>query len=234
MRSVATLRTMTVCAALAVSVALVGIAAAEGLSSLTTRPPIEGTAPVRIIAATDTCSLIDFEGIPNLAAVGVYVGPVTVTFGTSWLGLIDADNGGSGNFANEPSPSTIAFFVDTNDISINLNPGVRFVRFGYVASAISLPIVVTAYDAANNVITTANGSTVGTDTDGAACAGDPTGNFCLWGEITLASPTDIITRVTITGTVADQFGIDNLIFCVQANPTSARTDSWGRLKMLYR
>ena len=94
----------------------------------------------------DNCALIDFEGLADNAPIGVIAGPVTVTFGTSWLSLIDADDGGGGNFANEPSSYTAAYFLDTNDISITLNPPVQFVSFFYTASAVSLPVTLTAYD----------------------------------------------------------------------------------------
>ncbi len=234
MRSATALKTLTVAAVLALSATFVGSAGAGGLSSRTSIPPFTGNAPVHPHASVDTCSLIDFEGLGDFNPVGIFAGPVTVTFGTSWLSLVDADNGGSGNFANEPSPNTIAFFLDTNDISISLNPGVRFVRFWYVASSVSLPIVVTAYDAANNVVSVANGNTVGTSFDGAPCVGDPNGQFCLWDQVTLTSPFNIIRSITIQGTIANQFGIDNLQFCVEANPTPALRSSWGKIKILYR
>jgi len=169
-------------------------------------------------SGTAGCNLIDFEGAGDQLPLGVYPGPVTVTFGASWLGLIDADNGGSGNFANEPSPNTIAFFLDETDISISLSPSVQYLEFFYTASEISLPITVTAYDAGNNVIDSEVGNTLGTDP---LCLGDPTGGFCAWGVITLTAAADNIAYITITGSVANQFGIDNLLFCTEEQELGA-------------
>ncbi len=164
---------------------------------------------------TDDCNLITFEGMDNNMPIGTVAGPVTVTFGTSWLSLLDADDGGSGNFANEPSQSTIAYFLDTDDIAISLSPPVQFLEFWYVASEISLPVTVTAYDSAGNPIDSAFGDTIGTSNDGADCEGDPNGNFCLWDVISLTAATDNIASIEILGSSANQFGFDNLQFCTE-------------------
>jgi hypothetical protein len=164
------------------------------------------------------CNLITFEGLGDNQVIGVVPGPVTVTFGGSWLGLIDADNGGSGNFANEPSPYTIAYFLDTNDISISLSPSVQYLEFFYTAHPNSLPITVTAYDSGNNVVDSEVGNVVGFDPN---CTGDPNGGYCAWGVITLTAASDNIAYITITGTVANAFGIDNLQFCTEEVETAA-------------
>jgi hypothetical protein len=210
------------------------LAAGPGISSNTTVAPLSA-APQRNIDTSgvpNDCSLIGFEGIGNNNPVGTYFGPVTVQFGSSWLGLVDADAGGSGNFANEPSPSTAAYFLDQNDISITLTPPVRFVQFQYTAAAQSLPITVYAYDSANNLISSASGNVIGTSYDGANCTGDPNGSFCLWDQISLVSGTDNIASVKITGAISNFFGIDNLYFCTSTTPAHGTT--WGQLKSTYR
>lgn len=165
-----------------------------------------------MITREDDCNLINFEGVGDQLPIGLVPGPVNVTFGTSWLGLVDMDAGGNGNFANEPSEHTIAFFLDTDDISISLNPPVKFVQFFYSASEISLPVTITAFDANNDIVDTAIGSTIGGG-EGSDCVGDPEGFFCRWDVITLDAVADNITSIEITGSVANQFGIDNLQFC---------------------
>ncbi len=160
------------------------------------------------------CNTVDFEGIGNNSSVGTISGTPNVTFGNSWLGLVDADNGGSGNFANEPSPNTIAYFLNTGDISIRFDLGIQLVEFFYVASASSLPITVSAYDIDGNLVDRATGNTIGTSPDGAACNGDPGGSFCLWGKIILTSTSNNIRDIEIVGTIANQFGIDDLKLCV--------------------
>jgi hypothetical protein len=164
----------------------------------------------------DDCSLITFEGIGDNVPIGVVAGPVNVTFGTSWLALVDFDDGGNGNFANEPSSFTTAYFLDQDDISITLDQPVQFLEFFYTAAAQSLPVTVTAFDSGGGIIDTAIGNTIGTDYDGADCVGDPTGNFCTWDVISFTSTTNDISSIQITGSVSNFFGIDNLQFCVQA------------------
>jgi hypothetical protein len=169
-----------------------------------------------VMEPTDVnCTLITFEGLGDNNPIGTIAGPINVTFGGSWLSLVDFDDGGNGNFANEPSASTTAYFLDLTDISINLDQPVQFIEFFYSAAAVSLPVVVTAFDADNNVVDMAEGNVIGTSYDGALCAGDPNGEFCSWNTVTLNAPTNTITRVTIEGTLEPNFfGIDNLQFCV--------------------
>ncbi|MHB8068989.1 MAG: dockerin type I domain-containing protein [Desulfobaccales bacterium] len=154
--------------------------------------------------------VINFEGIGNNEPVGTVHGNVNVIFGSSWLGLVDNDAGGSGNFANEPSPDTTAYFLDQNDISIRFDAGVQLVEFNYTAAARSLPITVTAYDKDGKLVSRATGNTIGTSYDGANCSGDPNGDFCRWGKISLASTSNNIRYIEILGTTSNYFGIDNL------------------------
>ncbi|MFT4538210.1 MAG: hypothetical protein ACI835_000643 [Planctomycetota bacterium] len=161
------------------------------------------------------CSLIDFEGMGDQTVIGLVSGDIDVTFGPSWLSLLDSDVGGSGNFANEPSDDTVAYFQSGAD-PIDFSQPVQFVQMSYVAAAISIPITLTAWDGPSgtgNIVDTASGSTVGTSSDGAPCVGDPGGTFCLWDSISLTAPTDSIRSLTLTGAVADQFAFDDMSFC---------------------
>ncbi len=188
-----------------------------GLSNRTT--PRDGGAQgsTTMISKTEGCNLIDFEGIGDLGPIGVVAGPVNVTFGTSWLGVIDGDAGGSGNFANEPSENTAAFFLDLDDISISLDTPVQFVQFFYSAAGPSLPVTVTAFDSNNVMVDQAIGNTIGRSSDGALCSGDPNGVFCLWDTITLTAAVDNITSIQIIGQgdLVNLFAIDNLQFCTE-------------------
>lgn len=200
--------------ALALSPTLFG----QGIS-LDPTPPPAGPVPVQTVGssslgAAGDCTIIDFEGLTDSSPIGVIAGPVDVTFGPSWLALVDQDAGGNGNFANEPSADTVAFFL-TNSDPIDFSEGVNFVEITYVASALSVPVVFTAYDGPSgtgNVVGMAMGTTIGTDLDGAACTGDPTGNFCLWDTISISATTSSIQSVTIFG-IANQFAFDNMVFC---------------------
>ena len=233
----ATMRILPPLAALTLTAALAGSAFASGIFRAALPPAPSTRIPLhitKVVTQADTCSLVDFEGVGDIQPVGTYNGPVRVTFGSSWLGVVDLDDGGNGNFANEPSPSTVAAFMDRNDLSIGLVPPVRLVEFSYVASRIGVPVMLNAYDVNGNLVGTATGNTVGHRDDGANCTGDPTGDFCLWDKITLVSTGNLITKIEIDGATAAQFGIDNLVVCVRPTPTSTSRKTWGSLKEHYR
>lgn len=217
--------TLTHLASLA-AIAALGTAASAGTQGmplcLDSTPDID-TSPhdVGVItlsalgAPGQTCALIDFEGLGDNQLVGTIPGPIDVTFGPSWLSLIDADDGGNGNFANEPSESTVVYFLTSVD-PIDFSQPVQFVQVSYVASAQSLPLSLTAWDGpggTGNIVDVTQGNTLGTDFDGASCGGDPSGAFCLWDVLTLTAPTNSIRSITLSGAVADQFAFDDMTFC---------------------
>lgn len=163
----------------------------------------------------EECTFIDFEGVGDFQPVGTVSGVPNVTFGPSWLGLVDGDAGGGGNFANEPSPDTVAFFLEPAD-PIDFDTGVQFIQVFYVASAISVPVTLEAWDGPGGsgaLVDSAVGNTVGTDFDGAPCTGDPTGNFCLWDVIELAAAQNNILSITLSGATANQFAFDDMLHC---------------------
>lgn len=99
----------------------------------------------------DVCYLIDFEGLTDRELVGTIPGPpFTTTFGISWRGAIDQDDGGSGSFANEPSPSTSAMPLSGGDINIhgwNSAGSIRpqSVQFKYSAGLIEAATTIQAW-----------------------------------------------------------------------------------------
>jgi hypothetical protein len=189
---------------------------AQGISADPGRGPAGD--PVLIESTRQAeCSLIDFEGLLDNQPIGAVAGTPTTTFGVSWLSLIDSDAGGTGQFANEPSPDTVAYYLNTLD-PVDFDIPVQYVEVYYVGSAISLPVTLTAWDGpggTGNVVDTALGSTVGTSFDGAPCTGDPDGGFCLWTPLVIQSATPNIMSITFEGAVANQFGFDNMTFCTE-------------------
>ncbi|MEM8710765.1 MAG: hypothetical protein AAGG01_07410 [Planctomycetota bacterium] len=204
--------------ALLLLVAVPSLSLAQNAPTLSTgAPPPNQPYPVRQgmqFGSGGDCTLIDFEGVGNQQPIGVVTGPVDVTFGPSWLGVVDADAGGTGNFANEPTADTIAFFLTGLD-PIDFSEDVSFVEVSYVASAASVPVTLIGWDGPSgtgNQVVSAIGTTVGTSTDGANCTGDPNGGFCLFDTLSVAGTG--IRSVTIVGATANQFGFDNMTFCV--------------------
>lgn len=66
------------------------------------------TGMVALVAASGQAALLTFEGVGDLNPIGSFYAPVA-TFSSNALGIVDSDAGGTGNFANEPSPSTIMY-----------------------------------------------------------------------------------------------------------------------------
>ena len=181
------------------------------------------------------CNTVTFEGIGDYETIGSVPGPVTVAFGASWTAIIDSDapGGSDGDFANEPSESTIAFLSNQDAITIFFIPAVTYVDFWYTASAQSVPLTVTAFNAGGIEVAQDIGTTIGTASDGADCVGDPNGDFCLWDIIILYSPGDPISSIQIVGASPFDFGIDNVRYCNEP-PVANDATTWGSLKGLYR
>ena len=175
------------------------------------------------------CNVIDFEGLLNNQVIGTITGVPNVTFGPSWLSLVDADAGGNGNFANEPSASTTAYFLTPVD-PINFSAGVGFVEVFYTAASVSTPVTLTAYDGPDgtgNIVALDVGPTIGTSFDGAPCSGDPNGDYCLWDALTLTSQSNDIRSLVLSGAVANQFGFDDMTFCITGDTDQdGLLDTW--------
>ena len=73
-------------------------------------------------------------GTGSLGSTGTNYG---VSFTPSGLSIIDADAGGGGNFANEPSPSTVLFWLSEGSTTMNVSSGFE--------GAFSLPETIEEY-----------------------------------------------------------------------------------------
>lgn len=187
--------------------------------SLGTPPPSTGAHPVTYVqsaagaGSSNFCFTMEFEGFGNFDPIGTISGPIDITFGPSWVALIDSDAGGTGNTANEPSGETVAFVNSGFAEPIDFSEGVTSVEVFYTASASSIPITISGFDGPNgtgNLIGTAVGETIGND---GSCTGDPNGTFCLFDVMTITAPGDIIRSITITGATANQFAFDDITVC---------------------
>jgi hypothetical protein len=118
-----------------------------------------------------------------------YAGPdYGVTFNAGVLAVIDDDAGGTGRFANEPSPDTIITYSGFQSfIAINVADGfINEVSF-YYGSGLRL-ITATVYDGLNGTGTALSTVTLVENTSRVTpCAGDPGGDvYCNWDLVTLA------------------------------------------------
>lgn len=149
------------------------------------------------------CTTIDFEGVGDLSLIPEFDGITS----PGWLGIIDADAGGSGNFAFEPSPETIAFWLGgpAGSREILVRDAASKVGFLY-ASYVTVRLE--AFDADGNLLDSATGPANWNSGPG----GDPTGTFNQWDLLEVESQENEIARVRVSGNV-NQTGIDDLKIC---------------------
>lgn len=162
--------------------------------------------------------VLDFEGVGDQAAVSNFYNGGTdsqgnsganygVSFSGATLGVIDADAGGSGNFANEPSSKTIMYFLNGNNAVLNYAAGFS-TGFSFFYSS-STAAAVNVYDGLN-----ATGNLLGslnlTAQYNQNCAGDPNGGFCNWTAVGVAFG-GLAKSIDFGGT-ANQSGFDNITF----------------------
>ena len=129
-----------------------------------------------------------------------------VSFGGTALSLIDADAGGTGNFANEPSADTIAFFLTGSDLVMNVAAGFTTgFSFFYTSSTAASVTVWSGLNATGVLLGTLN-LIAQFNTCGAG--GDPTGAFACWDPVGVAFGGTALS-VSFAGT-ANQTGFDDI------------------------
>ena len=128
---------------------------------------------------------LDFEGVDDLASVGnFYNGGDGTNYGIEFsgptLGIIDRDSGGTGNFANEPSASTVMFFLNAQNAILNYAAGFDTgFSFFYSSSTAASVKVYEGLNATGSLLATLALSSQFSQN----CSGDPTGQFCHWDPI---------------------------------------------------
>jgi hypothetical protein len=141
---------------------------------------------------TANAAVLTFEGLGELEPVLNYYdgglggdgsgpGPdFDITFTSDALALIDADAGGSGNIANEPSGQTVLFFLSGPGAIMNVAAGFT-TGFSFFYAAPFVPGAVTVWDDVNgtgNLL-----ATIPLATNGDTCGGDPSGQYNCWTPI---------------------------------------------------
>jgi VPDSG-CTERM motif len=103
-------------------------------------------------SAAQAVTVLTFEGLQNLEPINNFYNGGTGGFGSSGpnyginftsdsLALIDSDNGGSGNFSNNPSGHTIMFFLtgaDTMNVAAGFTTGFSFYYAAAIAGSVSV------------------------------------------------------------------------------------------------
>ena len=161
--------------------------------------------------------VLDFEGLQDYEQILDFyhggsgsagsAGPdFGVNFGAGALALVDADAGGSGNFANEPSADTIAFFLSEGSLIMNVAAGFDTgFSFFYTSSRVGAVTVYDGLGGTGNILAVINLAINWMDNN---CTGDPSGSFCNWDAIGVAFAGTAFS-VSFAG-VADQIGFDDI------------------------
>ena len=169
--------------------------------------------------ATAAIVVLDFEGVGDLANINNFYNGGTdsqgnsgvnygVAFSTATLGIIDSDAGGSGNIANEPSPSTVMFFLDANNSVLNVAAGFDTgFSFFYSSSTVA---TVNVYAGLNKTGAILGSLNLAAQFNGNNCQGDPTGQFCNWTAVGVGFA-GIAKSIDFGGT-ANQTAFDNITF----------------------
>jgi len=191
--------------------------------------PLDAAPPIFLPDRGSACTLITFEGYADGMALGTISGPVSVTFGPSWVAVIDSDVGGTGNFANEPSASTTGAFPAAQSSPIDFSPPIQAVEFWYSAAWSSLPFMLKAWDGpggTGNVVAAETGYMCGGPALGCPwipCTGDPSGAYCAWWWIGLFTPENSIHSITIEEATPNLWGFDNMNYCLDVATHGACT-----------
>ncbi|MDG6079144.1 PEP-CTERM sorting domain-containing protein [Erythrobacter litoralis] len=157
-------------------------------------------------ATANAVTVLDFEGIGDQQPVGDFYAPDFV-FSPDTLAIIDQDAGGTGNFANEPSASTVMFFLNSNNAVLNaLNGFDTGFSFFYSSSTAATVNIWSGLNATGTLLGSINLAAQNT----VNCGGDPTGTFCNFTNI---GTTFEGTAFSIDfGGTANQTAYDNITF----------------------
>jgi hypothetical protein len=147
-----------------------------------------------LILPAQAAVVLTFEGVGDLASVLEYYNggadsagnsgtDYGISFGPSFFGLVDQDVGGSGNFANEPSASTVLLFQSAPAV-LNVPAGFD-TGFSFFYSAVTaITGAVNVFDGLNATGTLLASFDLPTQFN-QDCVGDPTGAACNWDPIGL-------------------------------------------------
>jgi hypothetical protein len=154
----------------------------------------------------DQEQILDFYngGTGSLGSSGTNFG---VSFGSSSLAIIEDEAGGVGNFANEPSAPTIAFFLTGAGDIMNVAAGFD-TGFSFFYTADNNPGSVTVWSGLDGTGTLLASLTLPTNAGDGSCPADPGSGFCHWTPIGVTFAGTAMSA-NFSGT-ANQIGFDEI------------------------
>ncbi len=153
-----------------------------------------GLAALMAPALAASPIVLDFEGIGNVTPVNNFynggtdgAGNSGVNYGVALssdaLGVIDSDQGGTGNIANEPSGKTVLFFL-SNSAVMNYAAGFDTgFSFFYSANGAASVNVYSGLDKTGSLL---GSITLASNYNAGGCVGDPSGQYCHWDPVGVA------------------------------------------------
>lgn len=164
--------------------------------------------------------LLTFEGMQDREGIGHFYnggfadlgsgpGPsFGITFSLGAQAVTDFDDGGTGNFANEPSPGSILSFTSANSAVMNVAVGFETAVSAYYSSisAFGGISVYSGVDGTGTLLASIALNPLGSDPFG----GDPNGAFNRWQQVNLNFQ-GLARSVVFTGTT-NQIAFDNIAF----------------------
>jgi len=161
--------------------------------------------------------VLDFEGLGSGDYINDFYNGGTSSLGYSGTdygiqfglaqGLIDSDVGGTGNFANEPSASTVMYFPTTNQAYMNIAAGFTTGFAFYYASLYAGTVeVYSGLDGTGSLLASTNLPMTNPGTIG----GDPNGFYDGWEPVSL--PFSGTAMSVVFGGSADYIGFDDVTF----------------------
>jgi hypothetical protein len=186
--------------------------------------------------------LLDFEGVENFErALGYYDGEegggidYGVYFGSSWVGLVDSDAGGTGEIANEPSNSTVLTlftFDEYVNSTVSVEEGFTQLSFQYAST---FDVDINVYDGPlgyGELIDTGTLLATGVCDDEFVegefpFCGDPTGFVGVWLNYSVPEFEGVARSVAFMGPEDGDFVllIDDMII-TPTRPVCAGTTYW--------
>lgn len=154
------------------------------------------TSLALVAVSANAVVVLDFEGVGDGASVDDFYNGGTdslgnsgtdygINFSSASLAITDGDTKGvpsDGNFANEPSPDTILFFLSGSQATMNVAEGFDTGFSFFYSANVSAPFV-TVWDGLDGTGNMLAQLDLSLNWQNDNCTGDPTGQFCNWDPI---------------------------------------------------
>jgi hypothetical protein len=184
---------------------------------------LAGAATLALTAPAGAVTVLTFEGLADLQSVGNFYAPDYV-FSADTLAVIDADSGGTGNVANEPSANTVMFFLNAQNAMLDVTNGFTTGFSFFYSSAFAA--TVTVFDGAGgtgNILAQLTLAAQNTNN----CVGDPNGEYCNWTAIGVAFSGT--ARSIDFGGTANFVAFDNITFGSEIAGGVPEPASWAMM-----